>query len=284
MHMGDFFREETRRDPAWGSTTTQEVFRSDFAEALRSGPAEDHADLEVARPFTRLVYGELTEFGTSGHPRLDDEEIETAQRGLRSVLTRLGVQLELPWRNFTEFRMYWLQEGCSGSWQARRDLLADFFQPVLTELDRLEEVQDRGQLATAVSPHPDLGWPKVDHEIEALRQRFHSAQSAADYRDVGNRSVAVLEALSRVLYDPQKHLRDGESEPPVDKTAIRLGRYVEDSLSGSDHELVRGVVKKTSDLAHKVKHRPAATRRDAGIAADSVIMLANILRRVDQDL
>lgn len=145
-----------------------------------------------------------------------------------------------------------------------RDLLADFFKPVLAELDLLEEAQGRGRLATAVSAHKELGWPEVDRAIKALRQRVRSVQSAADYRDGGSRSVAVLEQLSRAFYGPQKHLRDGESEPPVDTTGIRLGRYVEDSLAGSEHELVRGVVKKTSDLAHKIKHRPAAIRRDAG--------------------
>jgi hypothetical protein len=95
--------------------------------------------------------------------------------------------------------------------------------------------------------------------------------------------VAVLEALSRTVYEPTKHLRGGETEPAVNKTNIRIGRYVEDSLAGADNEEVRGVATKVAALAHKVKHRPTPTRRDAGIAADSVILLANILRRVDQE-
>lgn len=92
-----------------------------------------------------------------------------------------------------------------------------------------------------------------------------------------------MEALSRTLYDPTRHLREGETEPPVDKTHLRLGRYVEDSLAGPDHAEIRGVATKVAALAHKIKHRRAVTRRDAGIAADSVILLANILRRVDQE-
>lgn len=123
----------------------------------------------------------------------------------------------------------------------------------------------------------------VDDEIRELQRRFRSAATPQDYRDVGNRAVAVLEALSRTIYDPTKHLRDGEVAPPVDRTNVRIGRYVEDSLGGAENEEVRGVAKKVSELAHKVKHRPAPTRRDAGIAADSVILLANILRRVDQE-
>jgi hypothetical protein len=37
------------------------------------------------------------------------------------------------------------------------------------------------------------------------------------------------------------------------------------------------------ELAHSVKHSSNPTRREAGIAADAVILLTNILRRVDQD-
>lgn len=85
------------------------------------------------------------------------------------------------------------------------------------------------------------------------------------------------------MYDPTRHIRPGETEPAPDKTKQRLGRYVEDSLAGKDNEAVRGVATKVIELAHSVKHSSSPTRREAGIAADSVILLANILRRVDQD-
>jgi len=94
-----------------------------------------------------------------------------------------------------------------------------------------------------------------------LRRRFRAAATTQDYRDVGNRAVAVLEALSRTTYDSTVRLRDGETEPPVDKTKQRIGRRVEDSLAGKDNEAIRGVVNKVSDLAHGVKHSAARRRR-----------------------
>ncbi|KZE98969.1 hypothetical protein A2J04_15160, partial [Rhodococcus sp. EPR-279] len=184
---------------------------------------------------------------------------------------------------YTTFRTYWMRNDCAGSWQARRDLLERFFEPVQEELDRQEEAQFRAVLVEGVSPHSSMGWPRVDEELNELRRRFRTASTTQDYRDVGNRSVAVLEALSRTVYDPRVHLREGEIEPTVDKTKQRLGRYVEDSLGGRDHETIRGVANKVIELSHSVKHSSAPTRRDAGIAADSVVMLANLLRRVDQD-
>lgn len=137
--------------------------------------------------------------------------------------------------------------------------------------------------AEAVSPHTRTGWPKVDGELTELRRRFRTAATPQDYRDTGNRSIAVLKAVSRTVYDPTAHVREGETELSPDKTKLRISRYVEDSLAGKDNEAIRGVVVKTIELAHSVKHSTEPTCREAGIAADAVIMLANILRRVDQD-
>lgn len=140
--------------------------------------------------------------------------------------------MSLPWRDFSTFKGYWLRNGCSGSWQARRDLLNELFVPVRVELDRREEAQFGAVNAEAVSPHIKTGWPRVDQELAELRRRFRTAVTMQDYRDVGSRAVAVLEALSCTIYDPAVHLRDGETEPPPDKTKQRLSRYVEDSLAG----------------------------------------------------
>jgi len=283
MGPDDFF-EETETISPW---TTEPIvttkLRTDFLNELRVGPLVGTDDLDVAVALTHLVWDELIAFGTGGGNTLDHKEIMVAQRALTATLSRIGIKLSFPWRDFNTFKAHWVRNGCSGSWQARRDLLEQLFAPVQAELDRQEDAQFRVVNAEAVSPHTKTGWPKVDEELNELRRRFRTASTTQDYRDVGNRSVAVLETLSRTVYDPAVHLRDGETEPAADKTKQRIGRYVEDSLAGKENEAIRGVVSKVSDLAHSVKHSTAPTRREAGIVADSVIMLANILRRVDQD-
>ena len=81
-------------------------------------------------------------------------------------------------------------------------------------------------------------------------------------------------------HQPAAHLREGEEVPPRDKTKQRIGRFVETALP-DDAEL-RRLVNAAIELAQKVKHNATPTRRQAGIAADSVIMLANILRRLHE--
>jgi hypothetical protein len=102
-------------------------------------------------------------------------------------------------------------------------LIANIFDPAQDELDRQEEAEFHALLADAVSPHAGTGWPKVDEEITELKRRFRTASTPQDYRDVGNRCVAALEALSRTVYDPSRHLREGETEPPPDKTKTTPG-------------------------------------------------------------
>jgi hypothetical protein len=58
---------------------------------------------------------------------------------------------------------------------------------------------------------------------------------------------------------------------------------VEDAAAGADLENLRRLARCSVDLAHEVKHSATPTRREAGIAADSVILLANMLRRLEDE-
>jgi hypothetical protein len=258
--------------------------RMDVVGSLRAGPLPGDDDLETAASLARLVHAELEEFGTSASvQRLDNNQIAIAQRSLRATLARHGITLNLPWRDYSSFRSYWISEGASGagSWQARRDILGRHFDPVFNELDRLEDAQFAAGTADPVTPTGRTGWDAVDSAIHDIKVRFRSAITAADYSDVGRRCIAAMEALSGTVYVAEKHLRDGEAEPPAARTHQRITRFVEDSLEGSGNLEVRALVRKATQLAEAVKHRSTSTRRDAGIAADAVILLAHILRRID---
>jgi len=254
----------------------------ELLDGLRRKPAAGRDDLEVGIALAQLVHDELESYGTNGQQRLDEQQVALAIRALSAVLKRLGVQFELPYRNFSTFRTFWMRNDCSGSWQARRDLLDERFEPLHHRLMRLEETTLEA-LANPVSPRAGTGWPVVDEEIKELRRRFQSSATAQDYRAVGTHCVGVLDALSRTVYDPSRHLRKGETVPPPDKSKQRIGRYVEDTLAGPEHEDLRALTNKAIEFAHHVKHSPTPTRREAGIAADAVILLANILRRLEQE-
>jgi hypothetical protein len=92
----------------------------------------------------------------------------------------------------------------------------------------------------------------------------------------------VIEALSAAAYTRDRHLRVGEEEPPIANTKQRLDRVIEDALPGSDNATLRKLGRAVIEMAQQVKHSTTPTRREAGIAADAVIQLANFLRRLEE--
>jgi hypothetical protein len=252
--------------------------------AIRRGPAADHADIEVAVPLARLVHDDLERYGTSGGTEMTEQGMREALLALRAVVDRVGVSdFEVPFRDFGTFRSWWLKNNAYGSWQARRDLLSGIFDPLHDQLADIEQRALTSSLVESISPHARTGWAGVDAEISELRRHFLSARTPQDYRNVGHDCVAVTEALSREVYDPGRHLREGETEPPVANTKQRLDRFVEDAAPGSENAAIRKLARPVIELAQQVKHSTTPTRREAGIAADAVIQLANLLRRLEEE-
>ena len=186
-----------------------------------------------------------------------------------------------PFRDFEGFRTYWKREGMAGSggWDKRRRCLEEHFEPLHEVLAELEAGSISSTLATAVSPGPLTGWPRVDEEISELRRHFEAASSAQDFSNIGNDCVSMLEALSAVAYDHSVHQLDDDPEPPVANTKTRLDRVIEVDLAGKTE--LRRLARASIEAAQAVKHRrKTTTRMEAGISADAVILLAHILRRI----
>ncbi len=255
---------------------------SSLLEALRSGPLLGHTDVEAAIGLAQLVDDELTANGTGGGGLLTaDRDMAAMLAALRASLRRLGVEFAVPFRNYATFKTHWISIGASGSWQARRELVRELFDPIHQQL-LIMETRHQQSVADPISPRAYTGWARVDDEVRELRKRFAIASTPQDYRAIGSHCVGVLEALSAQVYDPAVHLAEGQKEPPVDQTKTRLAAYVSTSLGGQRNEDVRGLAVKAIALAHHVKHSHTTTRRDAGIAADAVVLLAHVLRRLSE--
>jgi hypothetical protein len=274
MRVDDFWIEN---DPVRGSAGGLDL---DLLERLRAGPIAEDTDLEAAIALARVLDQQFRRYGTDSTHEIGNEESREAMRTLRALTDRIGAPFDPPYRDLTGFRAYWGSHGGYGSWAARRALVQELFDPLHKELERREDDALRGELSEPVSPHGATGWPAVDEEIAELRRHFHAARTVQDYRNIGNDVVAVLEAISEVAYVPARHLFAGETEPPVSLTKNRLTRIVEvDAGAGGSAEIVK-LAKATIELAQAVKHNAAGSRTRAGIAADAVIQLANILRRL----
>ena len=280
MQPDEFFLDDEIPAPYGASGRHVNV---DLLTRVRTGQLEGCEDIEVAVPLAILIHDELEKYGTSGGQEMSEQEMRLAILALRAVTERLGTSSpEIPFCDFGSFRTWWLRNDAYNSWQARRNLLHGLFDPLHDQLALLEQRSLSAILADPISPHKRTGWQAIDTEISEMRRHFQNARTAQDYRSVGLDCVAVLEALSAHMYDPGSHLRDGEEEPPVAHTKQRLERYVEDAVPGSDNAALRKLARAAIEFAQQVKHSNTPTRREAGIAADGVILLANLLRRLDE--
>lgn len=259
------------------------VLRWDFVDTIRNGPIIQASDVELAISLARLAHQELTAYGTDGRQRLNAEEIELALRTVKALLARLGVAgLDIPFRDYGSFYDWWIKKGAWGSWRARRDLLEAVFGPIHDRLAEIEQNSLEVTLVDPISPHKATGWAAVDIEISELRRHFSSATTPQDYRNVGLDCVAVTEALSRQVYDPQRHLRPGETEPPVGNTKQRIERFIDAALPGAENAAFRRLGRMVIEASQEVKHSETPSRKEAGLAADAVIQLANFLRRLSE--
>lgn len=273
----DFYKDDGI--DRWGAPVR--VFDVEMIRRLRVTPEAGLPDTEVGLALAQLIHDELTRYGTSGGEELSDTQMREALLALRAICDRLGVPYAVPFRDFKAFRAHWIRLGAAGSggYAARREILAAIFDPMHEQLDLLEQKSLVATLASAVSPHPQTGWPGVDDELTELRRQFRNATTPQDYNAVGLVGVRALEAISATVFDPT-HVRTGETEPPVSNTKQRIERFVEVSLQGPAEADLRKLTRAAIEFAQSVKHSSSPSRRDAGIAADAVVLLANILRRI----
>lgn len=278
----DFIIDDTASG-GWGAPAKGESLDEERVRELIDRRDPSHNDTEVCLALMDLVRDDLERSGTGGGELLADHELRLTIRALERVSARAGHEFKLPFRDHTGWRAWWNRNGAYGSYQARRDLLGTLFDDTYAQLTEAQDGALDSTLALAVSPHERLGWADVDTEVGELRRHFRTAVTPQDYRAIGNDCVHLTEALSRKVYDHSLHTPNGEAEPPVAKTKLRLERYVEARLPGKDNAEMRAFARSVINLAQAVKHGGAPTRTEAGIVADAVILLANMLRRLDED-
>lgn len=138
MKASDFLIGELDPDP-WA--LSRQHLRQDLVDQLRQGPLDSVDDLDAALGLTQLAREELIAYGTDGNIRLDDDGILSVLRTVRVVLKRLGIALDLPFRDFKGFYSYWKREDMSGSWAARRTYIEGVFDPIISKLDELDDAR-----------------------------------------------------------------------------------------------------------------------------------------------
>jgi hypothetical protein len=280
MREDDFFADW---DPD-SETFSQGRLRHDLLRQVMNGPLPGVPEIEPCDALVHLIRTEFTAFGTGKTQRITDADSRLLLRACRAACTRAGITFpNLPFQDLEGFRQYWIAEEMAGNYAKRRRYLEIVFEPIEEELLNCSLRTWRDSLVTPVSPRGGTGWEAIDAEIDELRQRFAGARTDQDHCAVGAACVRVLENLGEVAFDPAVHLTVGAPMPTRGRTKDRFEAVIAYALPGSENDNLRKLARAVVEQAQEVKHSRTPSRRNAGIAADSVIFLANMLRRlVDQ--
>lgn len=210
MSPDDLFVDEAETDP-WGSPLGARRANTALLDGLRRGPVAGVADLEAALALTQQLQSDLMAYGTGGGEAFNSSELALAIRALRAALARLGVAFELPFRDYTTFRTYWNANGAHGSWQARRDMVVEYTEPVLA---RLFALQDRVDSASSIVEPALSALPDAASIRDNLRRLDSNVD--ADPRLAVSVAKDLVESTAKlVLRERAETYTDKEDLPPL---------------------------------------------------------------------
>jgi hypothetical protein len=271
----------------WDSLPRAEL-RVALIDGLRTSPARDIDDLDAAIAMAELLYAEYMAYGTGGGQRLTDAQAVLTQRTLRAVLARLGLRLEVPWRDFESFRSYWLANGGHGSWAARRQMVGTAFDPLLAQMYKKKD-----------EPHPSsVAAPALDALGDASAIQDHLRRLALSVDSDPRLAVSVakdlVESTAKLVLRERGVSYSAKDDLPAlvsrAQTALRLHAQGVDEVTdeakslktilGSLARLTQGVTELRNQIGvgHGRESVPAWVRpRHARLAAGAATTWCNLL-------
>jgi len=148
MTADDLLRDDPVGGDIWGAGR---VVNTALLSGLIEGPVSPWSDIDAAIVLSEQISDDLRTFATSGYCVFNDAEISVAIRAAKATVGRIGLVLEIPFRDYQSFRRHWERQGAtgSGSWAMRRRIVDDVFEDLLS---RLYDLRDRGPAATLAAP------------------------------------------------------------------------------------------------------------------------------------
>ena len=283
MRPGDLLEDTNDGSDGYNGVVLE--LRRDLLHAALINTVEGYDDLDLLLCLVRLLHQELQSTIIGSWPRAEISDTADQRllfRALQRVSRRNKIDLPLlEYRDYDEFRYFILHHyGPEPDEVKIHKYLGSIFNPIEDLIYKRQDDIWESELALPISPHGGTGWKRVDDEILEMRRQFRDARSEQAHSSIGNSCNRILLFLSEAAFVPDRHLSAGEELPPVNKTKNRFDMIINHELVGPNQAELRKLVRAAVELAEAVKHGTSPSRSDAGIAADSVIMLVNILRRI----
>jgi hypothetical protein len=120
------------------------------------------------------------------------------------------------------------------------------------------------------------GWPKVDRQLQEVRQRLDAAQTEEQCQAVGLLCREVLISVAQVVYNEGRHRTLDGVQPSETDAKRRLEAIFEAELAGSANEEARAHAKAAVKLADALQHKRTADIRTAALCAEATVSVVNL--------
>lgn len=230
-------------------------------------------DVEAAEALVDNVSVLMVSVATGGPGiKTVDADYKREHRALRAVIRRLGIDYPNKFDDLWRWYGRW-SDGSLPAYRDRRAFISELFAPVRKALG--DQTDATRELAEGVSEGP-TGWAGMDQQCARLRRLWREADPDA-YNGVGLQCLKILTTLGHVVFDPARDLSPGDEEPGRDDAKKRISYFLRRVAAGEKRESIRKTVNGAYAQANAAKHRHVATRADAGIAANTTLLIVSTL-------
>ncbi len=155
----------------------------------------------------------------------------------------------------------------------------------MPDLEKFHILQN--DIITVITP-----WEEINKSQEDLLRLLRTSSNTLEYQNVGNSSRAIMQKLSDIIFDPNKHIAQG-IDLSQGKFKNRLHTYITIELGNSQQEELRKYIEaiisateKGIDLMNKVTHdlnTNSFYAESCVIGVVTSIGLINLVRNMPKD-
>ncbi|MFP8487635.1 hypothetical protein ACKGJO_00910 [Gracilimonas sp. Q87] len=132
-------------------------------------------------------------------------------------------------------------------------------------------------------------WEEVNSDQNILLNQLRTASENVDYQNIGNTSRTLLQKVSNIVFDLEKHkAHDKSIDLSEGKFKNRLHTYIKTELGGSSNKELRDysvsvitTAEKSVDLANKLTHDINANLMMAESCVISTITAISIIKLIE---
>lgn len=133
-------------------------------------------------------------------------------------------------------------------------------------------------------------WEEINKAQNIMLEQFREASESIDYQNIGNTCRTIMQKVSNIVFNPQKHTDTGGKNVSEGDFKNRLHTYIKTELGGHDNERIRAFslsiidsAEKAVNIANGLTHSLNADSFIAESCVVSTISLINIIRIIEKN-